>query len=165
MLGRRTRRRDQAETDRLAGQFLAGREPLFATRISGGHIVDGHGDLLADDIYCLTDGPRILDCLDFDDRLRWLDGLDDVAFLAMDLERLGAAGPGPASSSTGTPSSPNDQAPTSLRHHYVAYRAFVRAKVACIQAGQRRLCSGRRGTPAGRYRCSATCVRARSRWC
>jgi hypothetical protein len=59
-----------AEIDRLAGQFLAGRQPLFETRIRGGHIVDGHGDLLAGDIYCLEDGPRILDCLDFDDRLR-----------------------------------------------------------------------------------------------
>jgi aminoglycoside phosphotransferase family enzyme len=49
--------------------------------------VDGHGDLLGDDIFCLDDGPRILDCLDLDDRLRWLDGLDDAAFLAMDLER------------------------------------------------------------------------------
>ena len=29
-----------------------------------------------------------------------------------------------------------DAAPASLRHHYVAYRAFVRAKVACIQATQ-----------------------------
>ena len=80
-----------AETGRLARQFLAGREPLFDARISAGHIVDGHGDLLADDIYCLDDGPRILDCLDFDDQLRWLDGLDDAAFLAMDLERLGVA--------------------------------------------------------------------------
>ena len=33
---------------------------------------------------------RILDCLEFDDGLRWLDGLDDACFLAMDLERLGA---------------------------------------------------------------------------
>jgi predicted kinase len=29
-----------------------------------------------------------------------------------------------------------DPAPASLRHHYVAYRAFVRAKVGCVQAGQ-----------------------------
>jgi len=29
-----------------------------------------------------------------------------------------------------------DPAPASLRHHYVAYRAFVRAKVTCIKAGQ-----------------------------
>ena len=36
---------------------------------------------MADDIFCLADGPRVLDCIDFDDRLRWLDGLDDAAFL------------------------------------------------------------------------------------
>jgi hypothetical protein len=55
------------ETERLALRFLAGRAPLFDARIREGRIVDGHGDLLADDIFCLDDGPRILDCLDFDD--------------------------------------------------------------------------------------------------
>ena len=38
-----------------------------------GGSVDGHGDLLADDIFCLDDGPRILDCIEFDDRLRYGD--------------------------------------------------------------------------------------------
>jgi aminoglycoside phosphotransferase family enzyme len=71
------------EVERLAGRFIAGREALFQERICGGYIVDGHGDLLADDIFCLDDGVRILDCLEFDDRLRWVDGLDDAAFLAM----------------------------------------------------------------------------------
>nr|MDQ2876375.1 AAA family ATPase [Actinomycetota bacterium] len=119
----------------LARQFLAGRAPLFDARVSAGHILDGHGDLLADDIYCLDDGPRILDGLDFDDRLRWLDGLDDAAFLAMDLERLGA--PELARDFVGWYAEfSGDPAPGSLRHHYVAYRAFVRAKVACIQAAQ-----------------------------
>ena len=97
--------------------------------------MDGHGDLLADDIYCLDDGPRILDCLDFDDRLRWLDGLDDAAFLAMDLERLGATGLARQFVDWYAEFS-GDPAPASLRHHYVAYRAFVRAKVACIQAAR-----------------------------
>ena len=77
------------EIERLAGRFTAGRAPLFAERIGAGRVVDGHGDLLADDIFCTDDGVRILDCLEFDDRLRWLDGLDDACFLAMDLERLG----------------------------------------------------------------------------
>jgi len=31
----------------------------------------------------------VLDCLEFDDRLRSVDVLDDVGFMAMDLERLG----------------------------------------------------------------------------
>ena len=124
-----------SETGQLARTFLAGREPLFASRISGGRIVDGHGDLLADDIFCLDDGPRILDCLDFDDRLRWLDGLDDAAFLAMDLERLGAPGLARRFVDWYAEFS-GDPAPASLRHHYVAYRAFVRAKVACLRPGR-----------------------------
>jgi uncharacterized protein len=49
---------------RLANRFLAGRQPLFDARIKSGHIVDGHGDLLAGDIFCLDDGPRILDCME-----------------------------------------------------------------------------------------------------
>ncbi len=121
------------EIERLAGRFTAGRAPLFDERIRAGRVVDGHGDLLADDIFCLDDGVRILDCLEFDDRLRWLDGLDDASFLAMDLERLGA--PDLASRFTSWYAEySGDPAPASLRHHYVAYRAFVRAKVACLRA-------------------------------
>lgn len=123
------------EIERLTARFLAGREQLFADRLGRGRIVDGHGDLLADDIFCLLDGPRILDCLEFDDRLRHVDQLDDVAFLAMDLEHLGA--PDLAErfiklyvEFTGDP------APSSLLHHYVAYRAFVRAKVSCLRHQQ-----------------------------
>ena len=70
-------------------RYLDGRGPLFEQRIAEGRAVDGHGDLLADDIFCLDDGPRILDCIEFDDALRLGDGLSDAAFLAMDLERLG----------------------------------------------------------------------------
>lgn len=124
-----------AEIERLTETFLAGREPLFAARMSDGRIVDGHGDLLADDIFCLADGPRVLDCLEFDDRLRWLDGLDDIAFLAMDLERLGA--PDLATRLLARYAEfAADPAPASLCHHYLAYRAFVRVKVACLRHAQ-----------------------------
>ena len=123
------------EVQRLAGRFLAGRAPLFDARICGGRIVDGHGDLLAEDIFCLPDGPRILDCLEFDDRLRWVDGLDDAAFLAMDLERLGASELSERFFGWYTEYS-GDPAPTSLRHHYIAYRAFVRAKISCLRCRQ-----------------------------
>jgi uncharacterized protein len=119
------------ETEELAGRFLDGRGPLFDARLRAGRIVDGHGDLLAEDIFCLDDGPRLLDCLDFDDRLRWLDGLDDASFLAMDLERLGA--PDLADRFTDWYMEYSaDPGPAALRHHYTAYRAFVRAKVSCL---------------------------------
>jgi uncharacterized protein len=126
---------DIDEAARLADRFLAGRQPLFDARIQRGHIVDGHGDLLAGDIFCLDDGPRILDCLDFDDQLRWLDGLDDAAFLAMDLEQLGAGDLAEQFTRWYSEYS-GDPAPAALRHHYVAYRAVVRAKVACIRGRQ-----------------------------
>ncbi len=124
-----------AEAERLVRRYLAGREPLFDFRIEQGRVVDGHGDLLAEDVFCLDDGPRVLDCLEFDDHLRHVDGLDDAAFLAMDLEQLGD--PRAAAyflARYGEYS--GDPAPSSLWHHYVAYRAFVRAKVSLIQARQ-----------------------------
>lgn len=126
---------EAGEIEHLALRFLAGREPLFAARIRAGRVVDGHGDLLADDVFCLDDGPRVLDCMDFDDRLRYVDGLDDAAFLAMDLERLGA-GRLAGRFLSWYAEYAADPAPASLRHHYVAYRAFVRAKVACLRWGQ-----------------------------
>jgi uncharacterized protein len=119
------------EIRRYVMDFLAGREPLFAKRVAEGRIVDGHGDLLADDIFCLDDGPRVLDCLDFDDRLRYMDGFDDIAFLAMDLERLGASELAELLLDRYAEFS-GDPAPASLREHYLAYRAFVRVKVACL---------------------------------
>jgi uncharacterized protein len=123
------------EIGRLADRFLGGRAALLETRRQAGRAVDGHGDLLAGDIFCLEDGPRLLDCLDFDDRLRWVDGLDDAAFLAMDLESLGAPGLAQRFMNWYCEFS-GDHAPASLHHHYVAYRAVVRAKVSCLRAVQ-----------------------------
>jgi uncharacterized protein len=130
------------EIDGLVRQFLAGREPLLQKRIEDGRVVDGHGDLLADDIYCLDDSPRILDCLDFDDRLRWLDGLDDAACLVMDLERLGALDLSRRFADWYSEFA-GDLPPASLLHHYVAYRAFVRTKIACIKASEGAIDAGR----------------------
>ena len=113
-----------------AEAYLAGRERLFAQRIADGWCRDGHGDLLADDIFCLDDGPRLLDCLEFDAQLRIGDVLADAAFLAMDLERLGRPDLGWWFLGQHRELL-DDHWPTSLAHHHVAYRAQVRAKVAC----------------------------------
>jgi aminoglycoside phosphotransferase family enzyme/predicted kinase len=119
----------------LAHRYLDGRASLYRQRIVEQRIVDGHGDLLADDIFCLPDGPRVIDCLEFDDRLRYCDVIADLAFLAMDLERLEAPAfarhlLAAAREFTG------DTWPASLAHHYIAERALVRAKVACLRVDQ-----------------------------
>ena len=118
-----------------ARSYLRGRGALLEERVAKGWARDGHGDLLADDVFCLDDGPRVLDCLDFDEHLRAGDVLADVAFLAMDLERLGREDLGWRlldlhREMTG------DVWPTSLAHHHVAYRAQVRTLVALLRADQ-----------------------------
>lgn len=120
---------------RLAGRYLSGRTPLLRERIEAGRVRDGHGDLLTDDIFCLDDGPRILDCLDFSVRYRYGDVLLDAAFLAMDLERQGHADLARSFLQWWCEAA-GDRYPDSLAHHYLAYRAHVRAKVACLRAEQ-----------------------------
>jgi len=116
-------------------RYLGGRDPLFSARIAADQICDGHGDLQAEDIYCLDDGPRILDCLEFDDHLRCGDVAADVAFLAMDLERLGNA-----EAAVGFVCAYEEltgaKLPVTLLHTYIALRAYVRIKVACIRHEQ-----------------------------
>lgn len=126
---------DVANLRRLASSYLAGRAPLLDNRIRDRRIVDGHGDLLATDIFCMPDGAVVLDCLEFDDHLRHVDGLDDAAFLAMDFEYLGR--PDLATSFLADYRRfAEDEAPDSLVHFYIAYRAVVRAKVDCIRVDQ-----------------------------
>jgi aminoglycoside phosphotransferase family enzyme/predicted kinase len=119
----------------LVRRYLAGRTRLFDHRIDIGAVCDGHGDLQAEDVFCLDDGPRILDCIEFDDRLRHGDVVADVAFLAMDLERLGAPEAATAFLSHYREFA-GETYPESLAHHYVASRAHVRCKVACLRHDQ-----------------------------
>lgn len=120
------------ETYRLAEEYLAGRTELLSARESDGLVRDGHGDLLTDDVYLLDDGVRVLDCLEFADDLRLGDVLMDIAFLMMDLTLHGA----PELSRVLVDRYRQLDAeshPRSLEHHYVAYRAWVRAKVECLR--------------------------------
>lgn len=119
----------------LAEEFVAGRGPLFAGRVAAGRIVDGHGDLLADDIFYAGGRPALLDCLEFDDELRYVDRIDDAAFLAMDLEFLGRGDLGDYFLDRYAAHAA-DTAPAALRDFYVAYRAVVRAKVECLRFTQ-----------------------------
>ncbi len=129
---------DKSEFERVADlaiRYLAHSERLFDERLARGFVKDGHGDLTAEDIFCLDDGPRIIDCLGFDRSLRVSDVLCDIAFLAMDMDRL--AGPAAADAVWRYYAEfSNEHHPASLAHHYVAYRSHVRAKVASIRHRQ-----------------------------
>jgi aminoglycoside phosphotransferase family enzyme len=71
-------------------EFLRRRSPLLAARLHHRRIVDGHGDLRPEHIW-LDDQVRVIDCLEFNARLRVVDPFDEIAFLSLECERLGAA--------------------------------------------------------------------------
>jgi predicted kinase len=133
---------DLDHIEELARRYIDGRHALFEHRVDNDCVVAGHGDLEVADIFILADGPRILDAIEFDDRLRHLDVLADVAFLAMDLERLGR-GDLAARFLSAYRELSGATWPRSLEHHYVAQRALIRAKVNLLRQRQ-----GRRGAGA-----------------
>jgi aminoglycoside phosphotransferase family enzyme len=76
--------------DAIQRRFVSERAGLLAERVRRRYIVDGHGDLRPEHIY-LGDPVRIIDCLEFNARLRMVDPFDEIAFLCLECERLGAA--------------------------------------------------------------------------
>lgn len=70
-------------------EFLDRNAAIFEERVRDGRVVEGHGDLRPEHI-CLEPEPVIFDCLEFDPELRILDAADELGFLAMQCERLGA---------------------------------------------------------------------------
>ena len=58
---------------------------FWRTRRSDGRIRECHGDLHLGNVVQLGDEATAFDAIDFDEELRWIDVIDDLAFLAMDL--------------------------------------------------------------------------------
>ena len=76
--------------DGVLRRFMKERHCLLVGRVRGRHIIDGHGDLRPEHIW-LGDQVRIIDCLEFNRSLRMVDPVDELAFLCVECERLGAA--------------------------------------------------------------------------
>jgi uncharacterized protein len=138
-----------AQTEHTIGAFLTAAElaavrdyqegmlhdqrARFERRISGGRIVEGHGDLRLEHVY--LDGPahdrklRVIDCIEFNERFRHGDVAADVAFLAMDLASQGRADLAERFLASYAREA-NDYDLYPLADFYESYRAFVRGKVA-----------------------------------
>lgn len=97
---------------------------LLGERAESGLIVEGHGDLRPEHCF-LTEPPQVIDCLEFNRDLRWVDPLDELSYLALECELLGREDLAEAivRSSPGVP-------PDSLSPFYKASRAFLRARLA-----------------------------------
>jgi len=115
-------------------QYLAAHEALFRERVKQEWIRDGHGDLRAEHVY-FTDPPVIVDCIAFNDRFRQADVLDEICFLATDLQRLGRDDLATYLVNRYRQRM-DDPAPDSLAGYFQSYRYSVRAKVACLRVGE-----------------------------
>lgn len=70
-------------------QWLEELAPVLAERQAAGRVCDGHGDLHARNLCIVDDAIVAYDCLEFEPAYRCADVAMEVAFLAMDLDRLG----------------------------------------------------------------------------
>ncbi len=59
---------------------------LFEKRIKDGRIVDGHGDIRLEHVAFLEEGICVFDCIEFNERFRCGDMLNDMCFLSMELD-------------------------------------------------------------------------------
>ena len=93
-VGRTLSRRRFERIAAYANAFVSREEALLRAREEQGWIRDCHGDLRSDAV-CFDDdvpgGICIYDCIEFNDRFRYIDTGLDAAFLAMDLDYRGRA--------------------------------------------------------------------------
>lgn len=106
--------------------------PFLHGRKSAGLIKECHGDLHLANIALDRDGPIIFDCIEFSERLRCIDVINEVAFLYMDLiahghDALAWRFVNRWCEHTG------DYAGLAVLSLYAVYRALVRAKISLHQ--------------------------------
>lgn len=110
-------------------------ESAFTNRLHGGFVRECHGDLHLGNIALVDGALTIFDCLEFNDELRWIDVMSEVAFVVMDLHDRGRADYAHRFLNAYLEAS-GDYAGLVVLRFYLVYRALVRAKVACLRAAQ-----------------------------
>ena len=120
--------------DAFYRDFAARERARFARRLAEGRVREGHGDLRAEHV-CLLDPVVIFDCVEFSERLRTADVASEIAFLAMDLDFLGAPrlAAGLLECYAEAAADPDVLV---LYPFYGCYRACVRGKVEMLKAAE-----------------------------
>lgn len=109
---------------------LHDRAELLKTRVEGGHVFEGHGDLRPEHV-CLNRPPVVIDCLEFNRRFRLVDPVDELTYLSLECKRIGDGWIGPVlleryAERLGDAPSPE------LIAFYWRYRACLRARLSLV---------------------------------
>ena len=127
----------QAIKDWCQSRFTQLKE-LFVLRKAQGFIREGHGDMHLRNMALLEDRVVLFDCLEFNPALRWVDTINDIAFLLMDLDDR-HQGPLAWRFLNRYLQHNGDYDGLRLLDYYKVYRALVRAKVDAIRLAQSHL--------------------------
>jgi len=117
----------------FTNSFYVSNEDLFRNRIRQHRIRDCHGDLHLDHVHLTPEATTIFDCIEFNDRFRFTDIANDLAFLAMDFDFEGKRELGNLLLRNAARKF-RDPGMLKITNFYKCYRAFVRGKVESIQA-------------------------------
>jgi aminoglycoside phosphotransferase family enzyme/predicted kinase len=125
--------------------------PVLAERRRDGFVRECHGDLHLGNIALIGGKPTPFDCIEFNADLRWIDVMNEVAFLVMDLADhrlpdLAIRCLNAYCEATG------DYAGLAVLRFYMVYRAMVRAKIACIRMQQPGIAAGVNAATEAEYR-------------
>lgn len=115
-------------------KFLNENWNLIQRRVDNDYVRHGHGDLRAEHIY-FEESLQIIDCIEFNQRFRYLDPASDLAYLLIDLEQLKKSDEGLKILSTYAETA-YDPIIYRLINFYAVYRAMVRVKVNCFKFQQ-----------------------------
>ncbi len=124
----------------------------FEQRRQAGFVRECHGDLHLANITLHEGRPTPFDCLEFDPQLRWIDVVNEIAFLTMDLDARGRRDLSLLFLNEYLHHS-GDYEGLALLRYYQVYRAMVRAKIECLRLAQRVQDGGQNGArhDAGAY--------------
>lgn len=106
--------------------------PLIAERLRHGKVRECHGDLHLENIVLLNSRPVPFDGIEFSAALRWIDCMNELAFLCMDLVHRGRSDCASRLLSRYLDAT-GDHAGVPLLRFYQVYRALVRAKIQALR--------------------------------
>lgn len=109
--------------------------PRIKERIANGRIVEGHGDLRPEHV-CLTAPPQIIDCLEFNRSMRIIDPYDEVNYLGMECDMLGASWIRPSLNRM-LEQRLGNRPEAGLLALYAGFRALLRARICIVHLLER----------------------------
>ncbi len=116
-------------------QTFTALETVLAQRKTDGFIRECHGDLHLGNIVLIDGQVTPFDGIEFNENLRWIDIMSEIAFLLMDLQDHGRADLAHRLLNAWLEIS-GDYGGLAVLRYYQCYRAMVRAKVAALRSEQ-----------------------------